>query len=57
MDPTLGQDMADATHIKLSEGELYRWADILPTIRQLKLEVTNVDYGGDGSQIAPAQGI
>ncbi len=57
MDPTLGQDIADATHIKLSEGELYRWADILPTVRQLKLEVTNVDYGGNGSQIAPAQGI
>jgi len=56
MDPTLGQDTADATHIKLSEGELYRWADILPAIRQLKLEVTNVDYGGNGSQTAPAQG-
>jgi hypothetical protein len=57
MDPTLGQDIADATHIKLSEGELYRWAEILPAIRQLKLEVTNVDYGGDGSRTIPAQGI
>ena len=39
MDPTLGQQIADATHIKLTEGELYRWTDILPTIRRLKLDV------------------
>ena len=45
VDPTLGQDVADATHIKLSEGELYRWTDILPTIRKLELQVAEVDYG------------
>ncbi len=39
IDPTFGQEVADVTHIKLTEGELYRWTDILPTIRKLKLEV------------------
>ena len=39
IDPTFGQEIADATHIKLTEGELYRWTDILPTIRKLKLEI------------------
>ena len=39
IDPTFGQEIADVTHIKLTEGELYRWTDILPTIRKLKLEV------------------
>jgi len=42
MDPTFGQEIADVTHIKLTEGELYRWTDILPTIRTLKLEVIEV---------------
>jgi len=44
MDPTLGQKVADATHIKLTEGEIYRWADILPTIRKLKLDVVQTIY-------------
>jgi len=48
VDPTLGQEVADATHIKLTEGELYRWTDILPTIKKLKLEIIDVDYGVDG---------
>ena len=45
IDPTFGQEVADPTHIKLSEGELYRWTDILPTIKKLKLDVVRVDYG------------
>jgi hypothetical protein len=49
MDPTLGQSVADATHIKLTEGEIYRWADILPTIKKLKLDVVQTVYQDGGA--------
>ena len=48
IDPTFGQVIADATHIKLTEGELYRWTDILPTIRKLKLEIIEVHSAASG---------
>ena len=53
IDPTLRQQVADATHIKLTEGELHRWADILPTIRRLRLHVVHAAYrdGAPGGEV------
>ena len=39
MDPTFGQVPADATHIKLVEGDLDRQVEILGVIGKLKLEL------------------
>lgn len=39
MDPTFGQDMADATHIKLSEGDLFEQNRLLPLIGQIDVDV------------------
>ncbi|MBI4846944.1 MAG: transglutaminase domain-containing protein [Candidatus Omnitrophica bacterium] len=42
MDPTFGQDIADAGHIKLIEGDLNRQLDIIKVLGKIKLEV--IDY-------------
>jgi hypothetical protein len=39
VDPAFGQPEADATHIKLGEGDLIEQAKLLPLIGQLKIEV------------------
>ena len=39
VDPTFNQPVADATHIKLAEGDLFEQAKLLPVIGQLKVEV------------------
>jgi hypothetical protein len=39
MDPTLGQPLADATHIKLLEGSIERWTQLVPYIGKLQIEV------------------
>jgi hypothetical protein len=39
MDPTFGQPLADATHIKLLDGSIDRWAQLLPYLGQLQIEV------------------
>jgi transglutaminase-like putative cysteine protease len=39
VDPTFGQVYADATHIKLSEGDLLEQVKFLPVIGQLSIEV------------------
>lgn len=39
VDPTFDQPAADATHVKLAEGDLYRQARIIPIIGNLKIEV------------------
>ncbi|MBI4832698.1 MAG: transglutaminase domain-containing protein [Candidatus Lindowbacteria bacterium] len=44
MDPTLGQPLADATHIKLLEGELYQQAKLVQAIGKLKLSIKSVAY-------------
>lgn len=38
MDPTFGQPLADATHIRLSEGDLLRQMHLLPIIGRLEAE-------------------
>jgi len=39
MDPTFGQDIADAAHIKLIEGDINKQLDIIQLLGKLKLEV------------------
>ena len=39
VDPTFDQTIADATHIKLAEGDLFEQTKILPVIGQLDIEV------------------
>jgi hypothetical protein len=39
VDPTFDQVYADATHIKLSEGDLVEQIKLLPVIGQLSIEV------------------
>jgi transglutaminase-like putative cysteine protease len=39
VDPTFNQPLADVTHIKLSEGDLFQQARIIPTIGNIKVEV------------------
>ncbi|HIJ64810.1 MAG TPA: transglutaminase domain-containing protein [Candidatus Hydrogenedentes bacterium] len=38
VDPTFGEPLADATHIKLAEGDLYEMAKLIPIIGQIKIE-------------------
>ena len=42
MDPTLGQPIADATHIKLLEGSIDQWPQLLPYIGQVQMEIIDV---------------
>ncbi|MFH1061455.1 MAG: transglutaminase-like domain-containing protein [Candidatus Omnitrophota bacterium] len=41
MDPTFGQNIADAGHIKLLEGDISRQLDIIRVLGKIKLEVIN----------------
>jgi hypothetical protein len=43
MDPTLGQVIADATHIKLLNGNIEKWPQLLPYLGQLEIEVTSIE--------------
>ncbi|MBI2421892.1 MAG: transglutaminase domain-containing protein [Candidatus Hydrogenedentes bacterium] len=43
MDPTLGQVFADATHIKLLNGNIDRWVQLIPFVGQLQIEVLEVE--------------
>ena len=43
MDPTLGQVIADATHIKLLEGNIETWTQLVPYIGQLQVEVLSIE--------------
>lgn len=43
MDPTFGEEVADATHIKLVEGGIERWAGVLAFVGQLQVEVVEVE--------------
>jgi transglutaminase-like putative cysteine protease len=42
MDPTLGQPVADATHVKLVNGDIAQWARIMPFLGRLQLEITDI---------------
>ncbi len=39
VDPTFGQDVADATHLKLTEGGLERQVDLVSVMGRLRIEV------------------
>ncbi len=43
MDPTLGQTLADATHIKLLNGGTETWPRLLPYLGNLEIEVLAVE--------------
>jgi len=43
VDPTLGQEVADATHLKLVEGGIERWGQVLAFLGQLQVEVVEVE--------------
>ncbi len=42
MDPTFGQPLADATHIKLLNGGIDQWTRLLPYLGQMQIEVVEV---------------
>ena len=42
-DPTLGQQRADATHIKLLEGGIERWPQLLAFLGRLQIEVLEIE--------------
>ena len=39
VDPTFNQPLADVTHIKLAEGDLFRQARIIPMIGNIQIDV------------------
>lgn len=43
MDPTLGQELADATHVKLFNGNLETWVQLAGFIGQIELEVLSAE--------------
>jgi transglutaminase-like putative cysteine protease len=43
IDPTLGQPIADATHIKLIEGSVEDWPRLAPFLGQIHIEVLEVE--------------
>lgn len=43
MDPTLGQPLADATHVKLLTGGIESWTGILAHLGQLEIEVLAIE--------------
>ncbi len=42
IDPTLGQPIADATHIKLVEGSVGQWTRLVPFLGQVSIDVLDV---------------
>lgn len=53
MDPTFGQPLADATHIKLLDGGIEHWAQLLPFLGQIHIEVLASTPPGDGKATDP----
>ena len=43
MDPTLGQPIADASHIKLLNGNIEAWPQLLAYLGQLRIEVLEIE--------------
>ncbi|MEM6792428.1 MAG: transglutaminase-like domain-containing protein [Acidobacteriota bacterium] len=43
LDPTLGQPVADATHIKLLEGGIESWPRLLPYLGRLQIEILEIE--------------
>ncbi len=53
VDPTFDQPIADVTHIKLAEGDLFHQTRLIPVIGNLKIEV--LDIPAPQSEETPAQ--
>ncbi len=47
MDPTLGQPLADATHIKLLTGGIEQWPRLLPYLGNLEIDILELSRGND----------
>lgn len=45
MDPTLGQPLADATHVKLLNGGIESWTGIVPYLGRIEIDVLEIDAG------------
>jgi transglutaminase-like putative cysteine protease len=45
VDPTFDQPLADATHIKLAEGDLFKQTHLIPIIGQIRIEVVENSEG------------
>lgn len=43
MDPTLGQPVADATHVKLLTGSIERWPELIHFLGRLRIEVIEIE--------------
>jgi len=43
MDPTLGQPIADSTHVKLLNGNIEAWPQLLPYLGQLHMEIVAIE--------------
>ena len=43
MDPTLGQPVADATHVKLLNGNIETWPQLIPYLGSLQIEVIAIE--------------
>lgn len=43
IDPTLGQPVADATHLKLLTGNIESWPRLVPYMGRLKLEILEIE--------------
>jgi hypothetical protein len=54
VDPTFNQPLADVTHIKLAEGDLFEQAKLIPIIGKLKIEVAAEDAAPQDPASPPA---
>ncbi len=50
VDPTFNQPLADVTHIKLAEGDLFNQARLIPIIGNLKIRVPEQAAAADAAQ-------
>jgi hypothetical protein len=57
MDPTLGQPVADATHIKLLAGSIEAWTQLVAYLGQLHIEVLEVETPSEAQAASTQQGV
>jgi len=64
MDPTFGQDLADATHLKLLDGSIDAWTRLLRFAGKIRVEILEVspaaeqeDTAGSGSAVLPEEKV
>ncbi len=52
VDPTFNQPVADVTHIKLAEGDLFKQSRLIPVIGKLRIEVVEEEAAPPGGAAA-----